>query len=590
MPLKHDRARGVDETSAPILRSHQHRLQAVWDLSLGDHFSSDNQLHALLSDATAALQAEYAELYSVDDQTYLSAGSSDATAVLDLANYAPEYSLGATTTEVVDPLLIGDTDQDAIWGAHPLVTAIPLRSVIVMPLQHSGKRHMLLVAWKTRRTSELSEEETGYLKFFQRIITRLLENLDREREITSRIVTDHLTGLYNRAAMMEQIAIAVSSASRTNESLAVFYVDLDGFKELNDTYGHALGDAALQQASARMRAVLRKHESAGRVGGDEFALLVTQFADEEQLTQIAKRILAALRDPVVTGGAKAKVTASIGIAVYPKHGTTPEQLMEHADRAMYQAKRRAGDGFAIFGAVEETAGTVHHLLSAQLANAVMEREFFLCYQPIVYARTGKPLAAEALLRWLHPAMGMLSPLKFLDESRDAQVLNKIESWVLASGLEKQTRLRAVGRRLTMHINVSEPNPDLLDLTHESLPDLRLEISENAIAADEKPFVRFINAARDRGLRVGVSNFGSGRLSLGVMAELPLEFVKVTPDVRLPVVETAHHFGWMVIAENVEDMRQRETLITLGVDALQGYYVCSPLAESDFDNWLEYQQR
>ncbi|HET6895392.1 MAG TPA: diguanylate cyclase [Candidatus Baltobacteraceae bacterium] len=588
--MKHDRARGVDETSAPILRSHQHRLQAVWDLSLGDHFSSDNQLHALLSDATAALQAEYAELYSVDDQTYLSAGSSDATAVLDLANYAPEYSLGATTTEVVDPLLIGDTDQDAIWGAHPLVTAIPLRSVIVMPLQHSGKRHMLLVAWKTRRTSELSEEETGYLKFFQRIITRLLENLDREREITSRIVTDHLTGLYNRAAMMEQIAIAVSSASRTNESLAVFYVDLDGFKELNDTYGHALGDAALQQASARMRAVLRKHESAGRVGGDEFALLVTQFADEEQLTQIAKRILAALRDPVVTGGAKAKVTASIGIAVYPKHGTTPEQLMEHADRAMYQAKRRAGDGFSIFGAAEEPAGTVHHLLSAQLANAVMEREFFLCYQPIVYARTGKPLAAEALLRWLHPAMGMLSPLKFLDESRDAQVLNKIESWVLASALEKQTRLRAVGRRLTMHINVSEPNPDLLDLTHESLPDLRLEISENAIAADEKPFIRFINAARDRGLRVGVSNFGSGRLSLGVMAELPLEFVKVTPDVRLPVVETAHHFGWMVIAENVEDMRQRETLITLGVDALQGYYVCSPLAESDFDNWLEYQQR
>lgn len=592
MRLKQDRARGVDETSAPILRTHQHRLQAVWDLSLGDHFSSDNQLHALLSDATTALGAEYAELYSVDEQTYLAAGSSETTAVLDLANYAPEYALGAMTAEIVQPLLVGDTDQDAIWGAHPLITAIPLRSVLVMPLQHSGKRHMLLVAWKDGRTSELSDEENGYLKFFQRIIGRLLENLEREREITSRIVTDHLTGLYNRAAMMEQIAIAVSSAERSGEPAAVFYVDLDGFKELNDTYGHALGDAALQQASARMRAVLRKHEFAGRVGGDEFALLVTQFSDEEQLGQIAKRILAALRDPVIAGSAKAKVTASIGIAIYPQHGTTPEQLIEHADRAMYQAKRRAGDGFAIYGAREEPAatGTVHQILSAQLASAVMEREFFLCYQPIVYARTGRPLAAEALLRWLHPGMGMLSPLKFLDESRDAKVLNKIEAWVLGSALEKQLRLRAVGRRLTMHINVSEPNPDLLDLNHESLPDLRLEISENAIAADEKPFVRFINAARDRGLRVGVSNFGSGRLSLGVMADLPLEFVKVTPDVRMPVVETAHHFGWMVIAENVEDMRQRETLITLGVDALQGYYVCSPLAESDFDNWLEYQRR
>jgi EAL domain-containing protein (putative c-di-GMP-specific phosphodiesterase class I) len=118
----------------------------------------------------------------------------------------------------------------------------------------------------------------------------------------------------------------------------------------------------------------------------------------------------------------------------------------------------------------------------------------------------------------------------------------------------------------------------------------LEISENAIADDEKPFVRFINTARERGLRVGVSNFGAGRLSLGTLAELPLDFVKVTPEVSSPVVDTAHRFGWTVIAENVENVRQRETLITLGVDALQGYFVCSPLAEPDFDNWLEYQGR
>jgi predicted signal transduction protein with EAL and GGDEF domain len=335
--------------------------------------------------------------------------------------------------------------------------------------------------------------------------------------------------------------------------------------------------------------VLRKHELAGRVGGDEFALLVRQFADDEQLGHVAKRILAALREPISAGGTKAKISASIGIAVYPAHGTTPEQLLQRADEAMYQAKRRTGDGFAMYGATAPSAD-IENIITAQLAGAVMEREFFLCYQPIVYARTGRPLAAEALLRWLHPGMGMLSPNKFLDESRDAQVLHKVESWVLASALEKQLRLRAVGRRLTMHINVSEPNPDLLEIAHESLPDLRLEISESAVAADEKRFVRFINAARDRGLRTGISNFGSGRLSLSVLADLPLEFVKVTPDVKLPVVETAHQFGWMVIGENVEDMRQRETLITLGVDALQGYFVCSPLAESDFDNWLEYQAR
>ncbi|HKU68502.1 MAG TPA: GGDEF domain-containing protein, partial [Candidatus Baltobacteraceae bacterium] len=296
--MKQHGVRGADEISAPLLRTHQHRLQAVWDLSLGEHFTSDNQLHALLGDATAALQAEYAELYSVGERTFLSAGSSDATAVLDLANYASDYALGAITAELTEPLLVGDTDLDAIWGAHPLVTAVPLRSILVMPVQHSGKRYMLLVAWKERRHGPLTEEESGYLKFFQRIVTRLLENLQRERDITSRIVTDHLTGLFNRAAMMEQMAMAVSAAARTGGSLAVMYIDLDGFKELNDTYGHALGDAALQQAASRMRSVLRKNEAAGRVGGDEFALLVTSFEREDQLGEIAKRILTALRDPV----------------------------------------------------------------------------------------------------------------------------------------------------------------------------------------------------------------------------------------------------------------------------------------------------
>jgi diguanylate cyclase (GGDEF)-like protein len=565
-------------------------LQAVWDLSLGNHSSSDNQLLALLADATAALQAEYAELYSVAERSYLSAGSGDAMAVLDLANYAPEYALGAITAELDEPLLVTDTDEDAIWAAHPLVTAIPLRAILVMPVQRSGARYFLLVAWKEPRTAQLTDEEANYLKFFQRIITRLLENLQREREITSRIITDHLTGLLNRAATLEQIAVAVSAAERTGGSLAVMYIDLDGFKQLNDTYGHGVGDSALQQAAARMRSVLRKHEAAGRVGGDEFALLVTSFEDQEQLGHIARRVLTALRDPLGNSETKVRISASIGIAIYPQHGETPQELLEHADQAMYLAKRRSGDGFAIYGAADEGTPGVRHLITAHLAAAVLDREFFLCYQPIVYARTGAPLAAEALLRWLHPTMGMLAPQTFLKESHDSDVLRRLERWVLSSALEKQSRMRALGRRLTMHINVSEPNLDLLDLTHESLPDLRLEIAENAIAANEKRFVRFINAARERGLRVGLSRFGTGRLSLAVLANLPLEFVKVTPDVSAPVVDTAHRFGWMVIAENVEEMRQRESLITLGVDALQGYFVCSPLAESDFDNWIDYQRR
>jgi len=590
LPLEQNRARGVDDSPGPSLRTHQHRLEAVWDLSLGDHSTGDDQLHALLSDAATALGAEYAELYSPADQTFSAAGSPGALAVLESAKFAPDCALGRVVAEIAQLLLVRDTEQEPVWGAHPLVTAVPLRSILATPLEHSGKRHILLLAWNQRRDSHLTDEETRYIGFFARIVTRLLENLDREREISTRIVTDHLTGLYNRAAMTEQIAIAVSSAGRSGGSLALLYVDLDGFKEVNDNYGHALGDAALQEAAARMRSVLRKHEAAGRIGGDEFALLVTSFADEQQLAQIAKRVLAALRSPIGPKTARTRLTASIGIAIYPQHGKTPEELMEHADRAMYQAKRRAGDGYVIYGASEEAKPAVRHLFAAQLADAVMQREFFLCFQPIVHARTGRVMAAEALIRWLHPGMGMLAPHAFLDDSRNHQVVNRIHGWVLQSTLEKQLRLRAIGRRLLMHVNVSEPDSDLLQLSHESLPDLRFEISENAVAEDEKAFVRFIAAARERGVRTGLSNFGAGRLSLAVLAELPLDFVKVTPDASAAVIDTAHRFGWNVIAENVETVRQRETLSALGVEGLQGYQICSPLAESDFDSWLEYQGR
>jgi diguanylate cyclase (GGDEF)-like protein len=588
--LEQNRARGVDEVSAPRLRTHHHRLQAVWDLSLAEHSTGDSQLQALLNDAATALQADYVELYAAADGAFSSAGSPEVVGVLDLANYAREYALGPMTAEIAEPMLVADTDHEPIWGAHPLVTAIPLRSVLAMPLERSGRRHILLLAWKKRREQELDEEENRYLRFFQRIVSRLLENVERERELTNRVSTDDLTGLYNRSAMIEQVSMAVSAAGRTGESLALLYIDLDGFKELNNNFGHALGDAALREAAARMRSVLRKHEAAGRVGGDEFALLVTSFADEEQLSQIARRVLETLRRPITFGNTKARLSASIGIALYPKHAKTPEDLIEYADRAMYQAKRRDGDGFVIFGSREEARPPVRHLFAAHLADAAIDREFLLCYQPIVHARTGKPIAAEALIRWMHPGMGMLAPQKFLDESRDNHVLQRIEHWVLQSALDKQMRLRESSRHLTVHVNVSEPSDAILDMAHGAMADLRLEISGNAIAADEKGFARFIAGASERGLRVGLSNFGASRVSLSVLANLPLEFVKVTPDVSSLVVDAAHRFGWNVIAENVETSREREALLSLGVDALQGYYVCSPLAESDFDSWLEYQRR
>ncbi len=407
--------------------------------------------------------------------------------------------------------------------------------------------------------------------------------------------------MHNRAATLEQIAVAVSSAERNNGEIALFYVDLDGFKEVNDTYGHAFGDVALAQTAQRMRSVLRKHEMAGRIGGDEFALLVTSFSGESQLVQIVRRVLAALREPILHEGVKAAVRASVGIAIYPRDGVNAEELLGHADAAMYQAKRHAGEGFVFYGAGGEKNGHVQHLFAAQLANTDMEREFFLCYQPIIDARTGRAIGAEALIRWLHPGMGMLSPHAFLDASRDQRVLNRIEEWVFSTAIEKHSKLRRLRQPLAIHVNVSEPNEELLAISHEGRGDIMVEIPEQAVANDEKEYTHFIEACRARGFRVGLSRFGCGGLSLQVLARLPLDFVKVgrgiIPDAlqgqnifsSIAVIETANRLGWSVIAENVEEAWQQEWLISHGVSALQGYHICSPLTESDFDNWLQFHR-
>ena len=581
------------------LRDHHHRLQALWELSLGADTSFETQLRALLGEACAALQCDYVELYATEERSAVNLGSPEIEHVITLAAGAPEYTLGPNVRDLDKPQMVDDTEQEASWAAHPLVAAGPLRSILILPFTADDKTHLLICGWKIRREVGLSDEETRYVKFLARVVSRLLENVRKQREISNRISIDPLTGLHNRAATLEQIGVAVSAAERAGTEIAIFYVDLDGFKEVNDTYGHAFGDVALAQTAQRMRGVLRKHEMAGRIGGDEFLLLVTSFAGETQLVQIVRRVLSALREPITHKGTKTTIRASVGIAIYPRDGKTAEDLLAHADDAMYQAKRHAVEGYTFYGASQEKGGQVQHLFAAHLANTSMEREFFLCYQPIIDARTGRTTAAEALIRWLHPGMGLLSPHAFLSASRDQRVLSRIEEWVITTALEKQSKLRRARGRMAIHVNICEPNEDLLAISHESKSDIHIEISEQSVAADEKEWVRFIEACRARGFRVGLSSFGRGGLSLSVLAKLPLDFVKVgrgvIPDAlqgqnifsSIAVIETANRLGWSVIAENVEEAWQREWLIAHGVSALQGYQICSPLTESDFDNWLQF---
>ncbi len=470
----------------------------------------------------------------------------------------------------------------------------------------------LAFAWKNPRQTFVTDVELQYVDFLAHVISRLIEIAEKQRQLTDKMLIDPLTGLHNRAATLDHIALMLSSANRTGGRLSVLYVDLDGFKTINDSFGHAFGDKAITEAASRMRSALRRHEIAGRIGGDEFAVLVT-FNENSELEAIAQRLLEAISIPVSHDGIEVRITASVGIAIFPEDGTSAEELLAHADAAMYIAKRRKGGGFAFYdgkGDLPAQKIRAPHDLFAQpdlpkvqplhTQEAQDDRPFILCFQPIVDSRTTRIIAAEALLRWLDPTHGVVLPIPSQRDGGRSGLPASVDYAVMEALLAGDV-YRETARAIPIHVNVSDANENLLAAYSSSQANIAVEIPETLVAEDPSRYAKFIAQIRERGFSVGLTNFGYEGLALRYLAELPLDFVKIGPKMipsktfgagsaaaARAAIKQAHHFGWSVIAENVEEESQREWLVGAGVDALQGYFICSPLTQRDFANWLHYR--
>ncbi len=484
-------------------------------------------------------------------------------------------------------------------------------TIFIRAFQTGDSRSMLAFAWKNPRQTFVTDVELQYVDFLAHVISRLIELAEKQRQLTDKMLIDPLTGLHNRAATLDHIALMLSSANRTGGRLAVLYVDLDGFKGINDSYGHAFGDRAITQAASRMRSALRRHEIAGRIGGDEFAVLVT-FNENSELGAIAQRLLEAITVPMAHDGIEVRITASVGIAIFPDDGTSAEELLAHADAAMYIAKRRKGGGFAFYDGKGDLP-TPHVRAPQELLPQVepphappralepqSERPFILCFQPIVDSRTARILAAEALLRWLDPAHGVVLPVPSPRDGGRSGLPGSVD-YAVMEALLTSDKYRETARTIPIHVNVSEANEDLLAAYSSTQAHIAVEIPETLVAEDPDRYAKFIAQIRERGFSVGLTNFGYAGLALRYLADLPLDFVKIGPKMipsktfgsgsaaaARAAIKQAHHFGWSVIAENVEDESQREWLVGAGVDALQGYFICSPLTQRDFANWLHYR--
>ncbi len=421
---------------------------------------------------------------------------------------------------------------------------------------------------------------------------------------------DALTNLPNRALLADRMHQAMVQAQRRGQLLAVAYLDLDGFKLINDKYGHDAGDQLLIAVSSAMKQVLREGDTLARIGGDEFVAVLTDFVDTHDCTATLQRVLLAAAQLVHLGGFDLQVSASLGVTFYPQADEVDaDQLMRQADQAMYQAKLAGKNRFHVFDTANDRQTRGAHERIDEMVAALDRHEFRLFYQPKVNLRTGQVVGAEALIRWQHPEKGLLSPALFLPVIENHTFSISLGDWVIEAALDQMAQWRVDGLVLPVSVNVSarqlqcEDFVDKLRLALDLHPTvapslLTLEVLETSVIDDLASTGQLIAEAARLGVSFSLDDFGTGYSSLTYLKHLPVREIKIDQSfvrdmldddddlaILQGVISLAHAFKREVIAEGMETMAHGVRLLQLGCELAQGYGIARPMPEQDIPNWV-----
>jgi len=415
---------------------------------------------------------------------------------------------------------------------------------------------------------------------------------------------DPLTGLPNRALFGDRLAQELRAIDRDQSTLALLLLDLNRFKEVNDTLGHDAGDALLCVVGARLQGVLRASDTVARLGGDEFAVLLPA-TDEDGAIDVTHKLLAALAEPIVVDGHRLDLGASAGIAVAPAHGADSVTLLRHADVAMYVAKR-GGDGYTVYASNQDAHTPARLALGGELRQAITASQLRLHYQPIVDMASGRPAGVEALVRWAHPRHGLLPPDQFIPLAEQAGLIGPLTDWVLEEALRQCLAWEEAGLRVDVAVNLSAHSlhdtslPDRVAalLTRYALPPKRvtLEITESSVMARPDRAMAVLARLRAIGVRLAIDDFGTGYSSLSLLRRLPVDEVKIdksfvqgldSDDASIVsfILGLGHLLNRRVVVEGVENHGVWDLLAALGCDAAQGYFISRPLPAADLERWL-----
>lgn len=521
----------------------------------------------------------------------------------------PKRFLGRTVSEILPPDAAREC-MSALREAHDKGFSTGKQFKLQLP----QGTHWFELSMSRKST------DVGQAPTFIVLSRDISERKEAEHRITRLAYFDGLTGLPNRLSFLERLEREVQRAQFHGIRLAVLFLDLDGFKNINDTLGHTTGDLVLQCVADRLRLGVRPMDMVSRLdadgaeiglarlGGDEFTVMIPNMTHGEDALVLAHRIRELIRRPFNLEGREVVLTASIGIAVYPDDGDSADALLKTADTAMYHAKDEGRDNCKFYSASLTRQAMQRLNLESNLRLALERDEFFLVYQPQLDLESGRIRSVEALIRWNHPEQGLIPPMEFIPLAEETGLIVAIGEWVLRTACAQAARWQAAGHFLRVAVNLSPmqfKNPNLLNSVTDILagglaPEwLELEVTEGALMEDSDATLATLRALRNTGVRISLDDFGTGYSSMSYLTRLPLNMIKVDqsfvrglPDdgdslaIVRAIVSLAKNLGFSVTAEGVETLEQARILHGLCCETLQGYYFSKPVPASSIAALLD----
>lgn len=529
---------------------------------------------------------------------------------LSYVNPAFERITGYSAAEVMgwDPLFLMGADKDQI-GAQEIFTAI--RERIEGSATLSSYRKDGTLFWSDLSIAPVNNGTEGVTHYVG-IINDITDGKRYQEQLERQSNEDELTGLANRNRLKERTDLALSFAQNRQCAVAMLYLDLDDFKRINDSLGHAFGDAVLQTVAERISDQMRDCDTAARIGGDDFAILLPDLSGAQDVTAVAQRMLLEIARPIALLDREVNLSASIGISLYPNDGGNYEALLRNADAAMYRAKEAGRNALCFYTDDMNTLALRKLELEAQLRHALERDELLLHYQPLLHLSTNVVTDVEALIRWKTAAGALVSPVDFIPLAEETGLIVPIGRWVLITACKQARQWQREGLNLRVAVNLSARqfrDDQLVHTVREALREadlpghqLKLEITETVVMHNAEKAARTMAALKELGVGVSMDDFGTGYSSLAYLRRFPLDQLKIDrsfvmdvmvhPDsaaIVHSIIALARNLRMQTVAEGVETPEQRDFLLAAGCDLVQGYLFSSPLPAPQFYEWAVQQR-